>query len=143
MTLGHCAGDSRAVVADRGEAQSNLQALRDNGVIVGLHEFTGSQTEFAIVEDEEVQSVILAGSIVAERPDRRKPDSLLTKVTARMIATLNQAGVTVSVVDVPTAQDAAWWHAMGVSRAQGAFTGVPGDLESVLPERPAPSVNGA
>jgi diguanylate cyclase (GGDEF)-like protein/PAS domain S-box-containing protein len=135
--------DARAVVADRGEATSNLQALRDNGVIVGLHEFTGSQTEFAIVEDEEVQSVILAGSIVADRPDRRKPDSLLTRVTAGMIATLNQAGVLVSVVDVPTAQDAAWWHAMGVGRAQGAFTGVPGDLESVLPELPAPSVNGA
>ncbi|MBP2322942.1 diguanylate cyclase (GGDEF)-like protein/PAS domain S-box-containing protein [Kibdelosporangium banguiense] len=129
--------DTRAVIADRGEAQSNLQALRDNGVIVGLHEFTGSQTEFAIVEDEEVQSVILAGSIVADRPDRRRPDSLLTKVTAGMIATLNQAGVMVSVVDVPTAQDAAWWHAIGVTRAQGEFAGVPGDLASVLPERPA------
>jgi diguanylate cyclase (GGDEF)-like protein/PAS domain S-box-containing protein len=135
--------DARAVVADRGEAQSNLQALRDNGVIVGLHEFTGSQTEFAIVEDEEIQSVILAGSIVADRPDRRKPDSLLTRVTAGMIRTLNEAGVMVSAVDVPTAQDAAWWHAMGVSRAQGDFTGAPGDLESVFPERPAPSVNGA
>jgi diguanylate cyclase (GGDEF)-like protein/PAS domain S-box-containing protein len=135
--------DTRAVVADRGEAQSNLQALRDNGVVVGLHEFTGSQIEFAIVEDEEIQSVILAGTIVADRPDSRGPNSLLTRVTAGMIASLNQAGAVVSVVDVPTAQDAAWWHAMGVARAQGDFTGVPGDLESVLPERPAPSVNGA
>ncbi|MET0236504.1 MAG: diguanylate cyclase [Kibdelosporangium sp.] len=130
--------DTRAVVADRGEAQSNLQALRDNGVVVGLHEFTGSQVEFAVVEDEEIQSVILAGTIAANRPDHRKPGSLLTKVTASMIATLNQAGVTVSVVDIPTAQDAAWWHAMGAARAQGDFTGVPGELASVLPECPAP-----
>jgi diguanylate cyclase (GGDEF)-like protein/PAS domain S-box-containing protein len=124
--------DSRAVVADRGEAQSNLQALRDNGVIVGLHEFTGSQTEFAIVEDEEIDSVILAGSIVTNRPDQRKPDSLLTKVTATMIATLRQLGATVSVVDVPTTQDAAWWHAMGAELAQGDFSGPPGDLTGLL-----------
>jgi diguanylate cyclase (GGDEF)-like protein/PAS domain S-box-containing protein len=135
--------DTRAVVADRGEAQSNLQALRDNGVIVGLHEFTGSQTEFAIVEDEEIQSVILAGSIVANRPDRRRPDSLLTKVTATMIANLAQAGATVSVVDVGTPEDAAWWHAMGANHAQGDFTGEPGDLDTLMGERSAPSVNGA
>jgi diguanylate cyclase (GGDEF)-like protein/PAS domain S-box-containing protein len=135
--------DTRAVVANRGEAQSNLQALRDNGVVTGLHEFTGSQTEFAFVEDEEIQSVILAGSLVANRLDLRKPDSLVTKVTREMVRNLRQAGVAVSVVDVPTSQDAAWWHALGVTRGQGDFTGVPGDWESVLPERPAPSVNGA
>jgi EAL domain-containing protein (putative c-di-GMP-specific phosphodiesterase class I) len=132
-----------AVVADRGEAQSNLQALRDNGVHVGLHEFTGGQTEFAIVEDEEIQSVILAGSLVANRPDLRKPDSLLTKVTRTMVETLQQAGATVSVVDVPTADDAAWWHAIGVARGQGPFTGTPGDVAAILNERSAPSVNGA
>jgi EAL domain-containing protein (putative c-di-GMP-specific phosphodiesterase class I) len=81
--------------------------------------------------------------MVADRPDLRKKDSMLTRVTAAMIGALDQAGVTVSVVDVPTAQDAAWWHAIGAARAQGDFAGVPGDLESVLPERPAPSVNGA
>jgi diguanylate cyclase (GGDEF)-like protein/PAS domain S-box-containing protein len=132
-----------AVVADRGEAQSNLQALRDNGVLVALDEFTGSQTEFAIVEDKEIKSVILARSIVANRPDRRKPDSLLTKVTAGMIAALKQTGASVSVVDVPTAQDAAWWHAMGVAKAQGDFAGMPGDVNAVLDKCSAPSVNGA
>ncbi|WP_132112406.1 diguanylate cyclase domain-containing protein [Actinocrispum wychmicini] len=132
--------DARAVVADRGEAQSNLQALRDNGVVVGLHEFTGSQTEFAIVEEQEIDSVILAGSVTATRPG---PDSVLTKLTGSMIATLSQMGVTVGVVDVPTAQDAAWWHAMGVTLAQGDFAGQPGDLDTQLSEHPAPSGNGA
>ncbi|RSM58716.1 bifunctional diguanylate cyclase/phosphodiesterase [Kibdelosporangium aridum] len=135
--------DARAVIANRGEAQSNLQALHDNGVVTGLHEFTGSQTEFALVEDEAIQSVILAGSLVTNRPDLRKPDSLLTKVTRDMVKNLRKTGATVSVVDVPTSQDAAWWHALGVTRGQGDFAGVPGDLESVLPERSAPSVNGA
>ena len=131
-----------AVVADRGEAQSNLQALRDNGVYVGLHEFTGGQTEFAVVEDEDIKSVILAGSLVANRPDRRKPDSLLTKVTAGIIGALNQAGAIVSVVDVPSAQDAVWWHGIGVARAQGDFAGMPGDADAILNEPSAPSANG-
>lgn len=135
--------DTRAVVANRGEAQSNLQAIRDNGVIVGLHEFTGSQTEFAIVADERITSVILAGALTGTRPDPREPDSLLTKVTRGMIANLAHAGAVVSVVNVPTTQDAAWWHRLGVARGQGDFAGLPGDLESALPERAAPSVNGA
>ncbi|ONI84353.1 hypothetical protein ALI144C_14365 [Actinosynnema sp. ALI-1.44] len=135
--------DARAVVANRGEAQSNLQAIRDNGVVVGLHEFTGSQTEFAVVDDERIQSVILAGSLVRNRPDLRKPDSLLTRVTRGMISNLRQSGAVVSAADLATPQAAAWWHALGVTRGQGDFAGVPGDLESVLPERTAPSVNGA
>ncbi|CAM3853786.1 diguanylate cyclase [Kibdelosporangium persicum] len=135
--------DARAVVANRGEAQSNIQSLRDNGVLIGLHEFTGSQTEFALVEDEEIQSVILAGSLVTKRPDLREPDSLVAKVTRDMVRNLRQAGAAVSVVDVPTTQSAAWWHALGATYGQGDFTGLPGDLDSVLPERPAPSVNGA
>nr|WP_042195373.1 diguanylate cyclase [Kibdelosporangium sp. MJ126-NF4]CEL21971.1 Sensory box/GGDEF family protein [Kibdelosporangium sp. MJ126-NF4]CTQ92751.1 Sensory box/GGDEF family protein [Kibdelosporangium sp. MJ126-NF4] len=135
--------DTRAVVANRGEAQSNLQALQDNGVLVGLHEFTGSQIEFAVVEDERIQSVILAGALARTRPDLRKPDSVLTKVTRGMITNLRQTGAVVSVADLRTEQDAAWWHALGVARGQGDFAGVPGDLESVLPEHTAPSVNGA
>jgi diguanylate cyclase (GGDEF)-like protein/PAS domain S-box-containing protein len=130
--------DARAVTTDRGEAQSNLQALRDNGVVVALHEFTGSQPEFAIVEDHEIKSVILAGSITANRPDRRDPDSLLTKVTASMISTLTQLGVTVSVAGVTSPQDAAWWHAMGATWAQGDVAGSPGDAESLLSERSTP-----
>jgi EAL domain-containing protein (putative c-di-GMP-specific phosphodiesterase class I) len=132
--------DARAVIADRGEAQSNLQALRDNGVLVGLHEFTGSHTEFAIVEDEQIKSVILAGSIV---PNHHKPASVLTRLTSSMISTLRQLGVAVSVVDVATTEDAAWWHAMGVVRGQGDFTGSTGEVDSLLPERTAPSANGA
>jgi diguanylate cyclase (GGDEF)-like protein/PAS domain S-box-containing protein len=134
--------DTRAVVTDLGEAQSNLQALRDNGVLVGLHEFTGGQAEFALVEDEEIRSVILAGSVTAQRPDLRGAGSVLARVTGNMIDTLRECGATVSVVDVPTPQDAAWWHSMGVARGQGGFTGSPGDLDHVFAEHPAP-VNGA
>jgi diguanylate cyclase (GGDEF)-like protein/PAS domain S-box-containing protein len=132
--------DTRAVVADRGEAQSNLQALRDNGVIIGLHEFTGGHAEFALLEDEEITSVILASSMVSHRGG---PGSVLAKVTAGVVHSLRQTDVAVSVVDVPTAQDAAWWHAMGVTYAQGDFAGAPGGLDSSIPERPAPFVNGA
>ncbi|MEV4316034.1 EAL domain-containing protein [Actinocrispum sp. NPDC049592] len=116
--------DARAVASDRGESQSNLQALRDNGVIVGMHEFTGSTTEFAIVAEEQVKSVILAGSIVAAQ---HKP--VLAKVTGSVIGTLRELGAEVSVVDVPTAQEAAWWHAAGATFAQGPFHGAP-----MLPE---------
>jgi diguanylate cyclase (GGDEF)-like protein/PAS domain S-box-containing protein len=132
--------DTRAVVADRGEAQSNLQALRDNGVLVGLHEFTGSQTEFAIVEDEQIKSVILAGSVA---PNRRKPTSVLKKVAESMVSALRQLGAAVSVVDVATVEDAASWHALGVTRGQGDFAGSPGQVDTLLPEHSAPSANGA
>ena len=60
-----------------------------------------------------------------------------------MIANLARAGATVSVVDVGTPEDAAWWHAMGATHAQGDFTGEPGDLDTLMGERSAPSVNGA
>jgi diguanylate cyclase (GGDEF)-like protein/PAS domain S-box-containing protein len=118
--------DARAVAANRGESQSNLQVLRDNGVLVGMHEFTGGTTEFAIVAKEQIKSVILAGSIVAAQ---HKP--VLTKVTTAMIGTLRELGAAVSVVDVPTAQKAAWWHAAGASYAQGVFTGAPVLSESL------------
>lgn len=133
--------DARAVVADRGEAQSNLQALQDNGVVVGLHEFTGSQTEFAIVEDYHIDSVILAGSVTSTRPG---PNSVLTKLAAAMTRTLGELGVTIGAVDVPTAEDAAWWHAVGVTHAQGDFAGEPGDLDTLLRyEHPTLPGNGA
>jgi diguanylate cyclase (GGDEF)-like protein/PAS domain S-box-containing protein len=125
---------TRAVVANRGAAQSNLQALHANGIATGLHEFTGGLTEFALVEDERIQSVILAGSLVDNMLGPREPDSLLAEVTVSMIEALRHAGIVVSVVDVSTSQDAARWHAMGATRAQGEFTGVRGDLDSVLPE---------
>jgi diguanylate cyclase (GGDEF)-like protein/PAS domain S-box-containing protein len=126
--------DTRAVVADRGEAQSNLQALRDNGVIVGLHEFTGSQTEFAVIADEDVDSVFLAAA-VTNRLGRDEPDSILTNVTKTVINTLNEMGVTVGVVDVPTEQDAATWQVLGVAVGQGDFAGQADELDSFLGQR--------
>ncbi|MBE1465700.1 hypothetical protein [Kibdelosporangium phytohabitans] len=120
------------MIADHSAARSNLRVLRDNGVVIGLHEFTGSPTEVALAETERVASVIRTRSLTSQRLDPHQPDSLVT-LTVSMIQALRHADVAVGLDDVASAPDAVRWHALGATRAQGDFAGTPGDLDSVLP----------
>lgn len=129
--------DTRAVLDDRSGAVENLETLADLGVVVALHEFSGGYREFALVEEFDVRSVILVGDHNKGCPPDPGPESLLTKITVDMVASLHERGSLVSVVDVPTEHSHRWWRTRGVDLAQGPFAGPPGQLRALLPDPPA------
>ena len=129
--------DTRAMLANDGLAQDNLDALADIGVVVALHEFSGGYREFALVEEFDVRSVILVSDSNETCEPEPRPGSLLTKITVDMVASLHERGSLVSVVDVPTKQGARWWQTIGLDLAQGGFAGRPGQLQRLIPGIPA------
>jgi len=122
--------DIGAVLDEFGEARDNLEVLGDIGVRAGLSGFSGGPRELALVSTTGVASVTLSGS--AGRVDA---NPVLREETARMVRMLDDLGVTCSVLDVRSEEEADWWASVGAATAQGGMFGPPGPAADLFSSR--------
>jgi diguanylate cyclase (GGDEF)-like protein/PAS domain S-box-containing protein len=103
------------------DAADNLAVLAGLGVHVGIDDFGLGPLDPASVPELPVRSVRVARSLVA----RRSP-----YVTA-LLPLVREAGITVAVDGITSAEQAEWWRAAGADFATGAHFGEaepPGDF---------------
>ncbi|MFL6120149.1 diguanylate cyclase domain-containing protein [Actinophytocola sp.] len=104
--------DVGALLDELGDARDNLEVLGDIGVRVGLCGVTGGPLDFELVSDTGVRSVTLSPALGSGSP-------VLAAETARTVEVFSSFGATSSVLDVPSAEAADWWAAIGVATGQG------------------------
>lgn len=111
----------RLLGGDRPEPVDHLRVLREAGVGVTLHGFTGAATDLPWLEDLPVTAVRLGEQVAAGQAERAASGSgaLLDAMLTDMIATVHRAGGTVAVEGVDTAEQADWWREAGADTALG------------------------
>ncbi|MEU4764607.1 EAL domain-containing protein [Actinosynnema sp. NPDC023794] len=107
--------DTRSMLDGMGE--DNAQVLRDNGISTGLTRFNGGQAELSLLDELPVDALVVDPSVVGRLADR--PESFLHTAVARMVALIREAGVSVLVPALATAEQAAWWRRVEVDAAYG------------------------
>lgn len=102
----------------RPQTLDNLTTLAKTGVRIAVHDFGGSPSELVRLPDLPLSAVSLAPRLVAQaRAAARKP--LVTKALTNLVALVHEAGVPVSVDDLRTEPELAWWREAGADTATG------------------------
>jgi EAL domain-containing protein (putative c-di-GMP-specific phosphodiesterase class I) len=97
-----------------GEATANVRLMAEIGISTGLHDFSASPSDLALLADLPVRSVRLTDW----QPRGASPESA---VLTALVAAVHDAGAELIVDGVRDAQQAGWWRRAGVDTAQGAF----------------------
>ncbi len=118
-----------AVLEGLGDAQDNLEVLRDIGVVAGLCDFDGGPRELDLLARTGVRSVTLAAQCAVTAT------ALLRSETARLIGLVREQGAHCSVLNISDSAEAAFWAEAGAITAQGGIFGpavATGELETLL-----------
>jgi diguanylate cyclase (GGDEF)-like protein/PAS domain S-box-containing protein len=118
-----------AVLEDLGDAQDNLEVLRDIGVVTGLCDFDGGPRELDLLARTGVRSVTLAAQCAVTAT------ALLRSETARLIGLVRDRGAQCSVLDIAGPAETTYWADAGATSAQGGIFGPAvaiADLETLL-----------
>jgi diguanylate cyclase (GGDEF)-like protein/PAS domain S-box-containing protein len=97
-----------------GEATANVRLMAEIGISTGLHDFSASPSDLALLADLPIRSVRLTDW----QPRGASPESA---VLTALVAAVHDAGAELIVDGVRDAQQADWWRRAGVDTAQGAF----------------------
>ncbi|MET0233234.1 MAG: diguanylate cyclase [Kibdelosporangium sp.] len=106
-----------AVLDDLGDAQDNLEVLREIGVIAGLCEFNGGPRELDLLARTGVSSVTLDPRCAVPATP------LLRSETARLVSLIRDLDATCSVLNVADETEATYWAEAGATTAQGGIFG--------------------
>jgi diguanylate cyclase (GGDEF)-like protein/PAS domain S-box-containing protein len=120
--------DSGAVFEEYGAAQENLEVVAEIGVRTALCGFDGGPRELALLSRSSASSVVLRDPFGG----KDEHDEVVERATGSLIDSLHDLGVTVSVDNVRTDEEADWWAGIGADTAQGPLFGMPTNLERIL-----------
>lgn len=110
-----------SALATAGEAADNLRMLAAAGVESEIQEFSTTSGDLAHLEDLPVRAVRIARWMVRRQAEHDDQDSLVALALKEVLAIVHQAGATVVVDGIDTAEQAAWWRRAGADVAQGDF----------------------
>lgn len=109
---------------DRGETVDNVQVLADLRAGVVLLGAAAGPGYLAYLEDLPVAAVEIAPQTV-RRLATAADDSVVAQAVRQSVPLVHSLGVSVTVPDVDTAEQAQWWRAAGADAARGAHFGQP------------------
>ncbi|WHT19317.1 EAL domain-containing protein [Crossiella sp. CA-258035] len=109
-----------ALAADHGESRDNLRTLTDLGVRTALRDFGPGTANLAAVTDLAVDFVRVNRELVGRE---LVPGSPVTEALRQLPRLAHQAGVSVIVDGVTTAEQAEFWLAAGADLACGDYFG--------------------
>jgi predicted signal transduction protein with EAL and GGDEF domain len=112
------------VFAGRPQAVDNLTTLAEAGVRTAVHDFEGSPGDVVRLADLPLRMVSLTPRLVTLA---RTAGPLMTRALTGVTALVHEAGATVSVDDVRTAHEAAWWRGAGADSATGPLFPIQGE----------------
>jgi diguanylate cyclase (GGDEF)-like protein/PAS domain S-box-containing protein len=119
------------LLTDRGESVDNFQMLADNGVGTGVHGFGSAAGDIECIEDQPTTWARIAPRLV-ERQRSGKSD-LIDQTLRDLVKVAKMAGAEVTVDDIETAEQAAWWRDAGADQALGPyFRPGPADLHDLM-----------
>jgi predicted signal transduction protein with EAL and GGDEF domain len=102
----------------RPQAVDNMTTLAKNGVRMAVHDFSGNPSELVRLPDLPLSAVSLAPRLIAQaRAVNRK--SLVAKAVTSLVSLVHEAGLLVSVDDLRTEPEIAWWREAGADTATG------------------------
>jgi diguanylate cyclase (GGDEF)-like protein len=109
----------------RPQALDNLTALAKAGVRTAVHEFCGNPSDVVRLPDLPLRMVSLAPRLIAQARSIGKR-ALVSQAFASLTALVHEAGATVSVDDLRTEPEVAWWRRVGADTASGPLFPVQG-----------------
>lgn len=109
----------------RPQALDNLTALAKAGVRTAAHEFCGDPSDVVRLPDLPLRVVSLAPRLIARARSISKR-TLVAQAFASLTALVHAAGATVSVDDLRTEPEMAWWRRVGADTASGPLFPVQG-----------------
>lgn len=109
----------------RPQALDNLTALAKAGVRTAVHDFCGNPSDVVRLPDLPLRVVSLAPRLIAQARSIGTR-ALVTQAFSSLTALVHEAGATVSVDDLRTAPEVAWWRRVGADTASGPLFPVQG-----------------
>lgn len=109
----------------RPQALDNLTALAKAGVRTAVHDFRGNPSDVVRLPDLPLRVVSLAPRLVAQARSIGTR-ALMTQALSSLTALVHEAGATVSVDDLRTEPEVAWWRRVGADTASGPLFPVQG-----------------
>lgn len=120
----------------RDEVVDNVQVLADLGAGVVLLGAAAGTGYMAYLEDLPVTTVEIAPQTVRRLAERPGDDSVVARAVRQIIPLVHSIGVTVTVPEVNTSEQADWWRCAGADAARGTYLGLP------MPPQPPPGDSG-
>lgn len=116
----HLALSANEVSNGREQAVENLTLLAAAGVRTAVHDFGGVTGDLTRLADLPLRAVWLSPHLVA-RARAAARTSLVAKALAGVVTLVHLAGMTVSVDDVRSEQEADWWRSVEADTATGPW----------------------
>ena len=106
-----------------GIAADNLAFLAENGIDVVVEEFGVGPLDLAYLEDLQLRSVRIARWLVERQARPSGPGPVVLRSLTQLMAMAHEAGTSVAVDGIDSAEQADWWRDLGCDIAAGRHFG--------------------
>jgi PAS domain S-box-containing protein/diguanylate cyclase (GGDEF)-like protein len=114
-----------------GLAEDNLEILVDLGISFALYEFGTTRGDLGCLEDLPIRAVKMAKRVVSRIARANGQETLFVRAIRDLVPLVREYGAGLSVGNIETEDQLAWWRAVGAGCAAGPLFGSPGPPEGI------------